>query len=91
MKDVKTYLKLKRAAKNCETRKAVTGDGMEAYDSNLFISQQVGRESQKIWYQGVDSDPAGGMPKNRIDVELDKRLCAVIQSIETDGFYKADR
>ena len=90
MKDVKTYLKLTRAAKNCEARKTLTGEAMGAYDSNLFISQQVGRESQRIWYQGVTDDANEEVAKNRIDVELDKRLCAVIQSIETGGFYKTD-
>lgn len=86
MKDVKTFLNLKKAANNCEGRKEKVKRAMKSYDHNVLISQQVGRTNKDILYQGVTDEP-----NQQVDVDLERRLCVVLQSIETDRFYKVNK
>ena len=85
LKDIKTFLNLRKTSKIQETRKKLVSTEMADYDQQLRVSWTHARAKREILYQGMPPDDDH---LKTIDPELEQRLQGVNQSIQTEAFYK---
>lgn len=82
MKDIKTFLNLKKVANNCQERKRKTSNALSLRNSynnsSVIVAEKNGIGSLKIMYEAAaNTQVQKANQLQNMDVELDTRLCAV--------------
>jgi hypothetical protein len=56
--------------------------------SQFQIREQAGTQTNKVIYESNDTDRA---PINVVDRKLNQKLCGVMQSLDTNGYFQISR